>query len=220
MNIYIIKKKKNMRYVKTFENFNPSVNEGWLWGEGNIFSKIGQWYSGWRNKKAVEAAEATKRALEDPANLDKLAKIQAELEKLSPSDIEELKIKMENFNPDVAAANAPEGTEEEIKQLIQDSVNISKTKYGTKLYESRVQAINENAQSLGQRILKALGLAGKYIGIIIAAIIVIAAIGAVVAAVGSAIVAGVSAFVVYGSIVATLLTLAVGRVAYGAITDK
>ena len=209
-----------MRYVKTFENFNPSVNEGWLWGEGNIFSKIGQWYSGWRNKKAVEAAEATKRALEDPANLDKLAKIQAELEKLSPSDIEELKIKMENFNPDVAAANAPEGTEEEIKQLIQDSVNISKTKYGTKLYESRVQAINENAQSLGQRILKALGLAGKYIGIIIAAIIVIAAIGAVVAAVGSAIVAGVSAFVVYGSIVATLLTLAVGRVAYGAITDK
>ena len=209
-----------MKYVKTFENFNPSVNEGWLWGEGNIFSKIGQWYSGWRNKKAVEAAEATKRALEDPANLDKLAKIQAELEKLSPRDIEELKIKMENFNPDVAAANAPEGTEEEIKQLIQDSVNISKTKYGTKLYESRVQAINENAQSLGQRILKALGLAGKYIGIIIAAIIVIAAIGAVVAAVGSAIVAGVSAFVVYGSIVATLLTLAVGRVAYGAITDK
>ena len=209
-----------MKYVKTFENFNPSVNEGWLWGEGNIFSKIGQWYSGWRNKKAVEAAEATKRALEDPANLDKLAKIQAELEKLSPEDIEELKIKMENFNPDVAAANAPEGTEEEIKQLIQDSVNISKTKYGTKLYESRVQAINENAQSLGQRILKALGLAGKYIGIIIAAIIVIAAIGAVVAAVGSAIVAGASVFVVYGAIVATLLTLVVGRVAYGAITDK
>jgi hypothetical protein len=127
---------------------------------------------------------------------------------------------MENFNPDVAAANAPEGTEEEIKQLIQDSVNISKTKYGTKLYESRVQAINENAQSLGQRILKALGLAGKYIGIIIAAIILIAAIGSVVAVVGSAIVAGVSAFVVYGSIVATLLTLAVGRVAYGVITDK
>ena len=30
-----------MKYVKTFENFNPSVNEGWLWGEGNIFSKIG-----------------------------------------------------------------------------------------------------------------------------------------------------------------------------------
>jgi hypothetical protein len=209
-----------MKYVKTFENFNPSVNEGWLWGEGNIFSKIGKWYSGWKNKKAVEAAEATKRAVEDPANLDKLAKIQAELEKLSEKDIEELKIKMENFNPDVAAANAPEGTEEEIKQLIQDSVNISKTKYGTKLYESRVQAINENAQSLGQRILKALGLSGKFIAIIIAAIIAIAAIGAVVALVGSAIVAGMSAFVVYGSIVATLLTLLVGRVAYGVVTGK
>jgi hypothetical protein len=208
-----------MRYVKTFENFNP-VNEGFLWGEGNIFSKIGQWYSGWKNKKAVEAAEATKRALEDPANLDKFAKIQAELDKLSPRDIEELKPTLEGFNPDISASVAPEGTEEEIKQLIQDSVNISKTKYGTKLYESRVQAINENTQTLGQKILSWFKLNGKYLALIVAAIIFITVIGALITVVASAILAGAAALAVYASIVATLLTRAVGRVGYGAITGE
>ena len=33
-----------MKYIKTYENFNyDSTNEGWLWGEGNIWSKIGEW---------------------------------------------------------------------------------------------------------------------------------------------------------------------------------
>ena len=28
-----------MKYVKTFESFNyESTNEGWLWGEGNIWN--------------------------------------------------------------------------------------------------------------------------------------------------------------------------------------
>ena len=201
-----------MKYVKTFENFNPSVNEGWLWGEGNIFSKIGKWYSGWKNKKAAEMAEATKRIMEDPANKAKFAKVEEQLATLPKEDIEELKQKMENFNPDVAAANAPEGTEEELKELIQDSVNISRTKYGTPLYESRLTAINENAQTLGQKILKALGLAAKYIGIIIAIVVILVALGALIkiaaAAIGTAVAVGTAA------------TIGIGRVGVGLATGK
>jgi hypothetical protein len=216
-----------MKYVKTFENFNPSVNEGWLWGEGNIFSKIGKWYSGWKNKKAVEMAEATKRIMEDPANKAKFAKVEEQLASLPKEDIEELKLKMENFNPDVAAANAPEGTEEELKELIQDSVNISRTKYGTPLYESRLIAINENAQSLGQRILKAFGLAAKYIGIIIAIVTILVALGALIkiaagaVATAVAVGSGVSIFVAcWSAAVATAATIGCGRVGYGLATGK
>ena len=210
-----------MKYVKTFENFNPSVNEGWLWGEGNIFSKIGKWYSGWKNKKAAEMADATKRAMEDPATKAKFAKVQEQLAALPKEDIEELKQKMENFNPDVAAANAPEGTEEELKELIQDSVNISRTKYGTPLYESRLTAINENAQTLGQKILKALGLAAKYIGIIISIVIILVALGALIKVAAGAVAAavavgsGINIFVAcWSAAVATAATLGIGYVGY------
>ena len=216
-----------MKYVKTFENFNPSVNEGWLWGEGNIFSKIGKWYSGWKNKKAAEMADATKRIMEDPANKAKFAKLEEQLATLPKEDIEELKQKMENFNPDVAAAQAPEGTEEELKELIQDSVNISRTKYGTPLYESRLTAINENSQTLGQKILKALGLAAKYIGIIIGIVVILVALGALIkiaaAAIGTAVAvgSGISIFVAcWTAAVATGLTIACGRVGYGLATGK
>lgn len=40
-----------MKYIKTYENFNyDSTNEGWLWGEGNIWSKIGNKISEWVNE--------------------------------------------------------------------------------------------------------------------------------------------------------------------------
>jgi hypothetical protein len=40
-----------MKYIKTYENFNyDSTNEGWLWGEGNIWSKIGDKISEWLNQ--------------------------------------------------------------------------------------------------------------------------------------------------------------------------
>ena len=134
---------------------------------------------------------------------------------------------MENFNPDVAAAQAPEGTEEELKELIQDSVNISRTKYGTPLYESRLTAINENAQTLGQKILKALGLAAKYIGIIIAIVVILVALGALIkiaaAAIGTAVAvgSGISIFVAcWTSAVATAATIGIGRVGVGLATGK
>ena len=41
-----------MRYIKTFESFDHNItNEGWLWGEGSIWSKIGNWISNWKNEK-------------------------------------------------------------------------------------------------------------------------------------------------------------------------
>jgi len=216
-----------MRYVKTFENFNPSVNEGWLWGEGNIFSKIGKWYSGWKNEKAVKMAEATKKIMEDPANKDKFAKVEEEIAKLPEEDLQELKQKMETFNPDVAAANAPEGTEKELQELIQDSINISRTKYGTPLYESRLIAINENAQSLGQKILKAFGLAAKYLGIILAIIVVLLAIGALVKIAAGAIAFAAASggavnilVAIWSAAVATGVTIAAGRVGVGVVTGK
>lgn len=40
-----------MKYIKTYENFNYySTNEGWLWGEGNIWGQIGDKISEWVNK--------------------------------------------------------------------------------------------------------------------------------------------------------------------------
>jgi hypothetical protein len=217
-----------MKYVKTFESFNyNTTNEGWLWGEGNIFSKISKWYSGWKNKKAVEMAEATKKVVEDAANSGKFAKAQELINALPEGDLEELKQKMETFNPDTAAAQAPEGTEEELKELIQDSVSISRTKYGTPLYESRLIAINENAQTLGQKILKALGLAGKFLAIIVALVIVLVALGALIKiaagaiAVAAAAGTGFSIFVAcWSTAVATAATLLCGRVGYGAVTGK
>lgn len=210
-----------MRYVKTFENFNPSVNEGWLWGEGNIFSKISKWASGWKNKKAVEMAEATKKALEEPATKAKFVKVQEQIADLPQGDIKELQGTLENFNPDVAAKNAPAGTDKEIKELVQDSVNISRTKYGTPLYESRLIAINENAQTLGQKILKALGLAAKFLGIIISIVIILVAIGALIKIAAGAIAtaavvgSGVSIFVAcWSAAVATAATIGVGYVGY------
>lgn len=217
-----------MKYVKTFESFNyNTTNEGWLWGEGNIFSKISKWYSGWKNKKAVEMAEATKKVVEDAANSGKFAEAQKLINALPEGDLEELKQKMETFNPDTAAAQAPEGTEEELKELIQDSVSISRTKYGTPLYESRLIAINENAQTLGQKILKALGLAGKFLAIIVALVIVLVALGALIKiaagaiAVAAAAGTGFSIFVAcWSTAVATAATLLCGRVGYGAVTGK
>lgn len=217
-----------MKYVKTFESFNyNTTNEGWLWGEGNIFSKISKWYSGWKNKKAVEMAEATKKVVEDAANSGKFAKAQELINALPEGDLEELKQKMETFNPDTAAAQAPEGTEEELKELIQDSVSISRTKYGTPLYESRLIAINENAQTLGQKILKALGLAGKFLAIIVALVIVLVALGALIKiaagaiAVAAAAGTGFSIFVAcWSTAVATAATLLCGRVGYGIATGK
>jgi hypothetical protein len=203
-----------MRYVKTFENFNyDSTNEGWLWGEGNIFSKISSWYSKWKNKKAVEAAEATKKAVE--ANLNN-PKIQAVIEKLKsfkPEELDkELSPALEAYNPDTASPAAPKGTEEEIQQLVQDSVNISKTKYGTKLYESRVQAINENAESLGQKILSWFKLNGKYLALIVSAILAITAIATLATVVAGAFATGLVAVGIYGAIVCTLLSCLTGYV--------
>lgn len=216
-----------MKYVKTFESFNPSVNEGWLWGEGNIFSKIGKWYSGWKNRKAQEMAEATKKVMEDPANAAKFEPVIKKMQAMPEGDIEELKTKLENFNPDTAAAQAPEGTEEELKELIQDSINISRTKYGSPLYESRLVAINENAESLSQKILKALGLGLKFLGILLAIIIVLVALGALIkiaaGAIATAMVAGtgISIFVAcWSTAVATALTIGCGRVGYGLATGK
>jgi len=40
-----------MKYIKTYENFNyDSTNEGWLWGEGNIWGKIADKITEWVNE--------------------------------------------------------------------------------------------------------------------------------------------------------------------------
>jgi hypothetical protein len=95
------KKIKNMKYVKTFENFTYSpINE-----EEEIFKKIGEFFSGlynkvkekfksWKDSKKKEAAEKIANLLEknkdNPKVVEMTAKIQAEYEKLSESEKKQL----------------------------------------------------------------------------------------------------------------------------------
>ena len=75
-----------MKYIKTYENFKyQPTNEGWLWGEGSIWSKIGNWIRNWKDQQISEGANLFNEwAKENPKKIKELEeKIQPELDKLS-----------------------------------------------------------------------------------------------------------------------------------------
>ena len=80
-----------MKYVKTFESFNhESTNEGWLWGEGNIWKKSKDASVNWKNEKLKSVADKLAKAIDekkdDPEMQEVLEKIKIEAEKLPAED--------------------------------------------------------------------------------------------------------------------------------------
>lgn len=80
-----------MKYVKTFENFNyEQANEGWLWGEGNIWKKAKDAFLNWGNQKLKSIADKLAKAIDekkdDPEMQEALENVKREAEKLSEED--------------------------------------------------------------------------------------------------------------------------------------
>jgi hypothetical protein len=80
-----------MKYVKTFESFNyESTNEGWLWGEGNIWKKAKDAFVNWKNEKLKSVADKLAKAIDekkdDPEMQEALENVKREAEKLPAED--------------------------------------------------------------------------------------------------------------------------------------
>lgn len=154
-----------MRYIKTYESFNyNTTNEGWLWGEGSIWSKIGNWISSWKNEKMAEGAELFQKwAEKNPEKLEEMkTKLKPEFDKLSNEEQQELVTKLENYKGEEAPADVVEAAEE----LVKVEEKLTNCEKGTKVYESTSLILEEAELTLGRKILNWLGLSMKYIGII------------------------------------------------------
>ena len=154
-----------MRYIKTFESFDHNItNEGWLWGEGSIWSKMGNWISNWKNKKMAEGAEAFKVwAEKNPEKIEEMkAEAKPEFDKLSDEEKQELVTKLENYKGEEPPADVIEAAEEVAKV----EERLSNYKKGTRIYESHCMILEAAELSLGRRILKWLGLGMTYGGLI------------------------------------------------------
>lgn len=200
-----------MKYVKTFENFNyDSTNEGWLWGEGNIWSKIGNWISDWKDRKVAEGAEKFKNWAEK--NPEKIAEIQdkvkPEFDKLSDEQQQELINKLESYKGETPPADVVEAAEEVVKV----EEKLKKYKKGTKLYESNSLILENTELSLGRKILYWLGIGMIYLGVIVAAISAIIAVGGTLLMAAGAIavsstILGLSGAQIAGILVAGVVTI-------------
>ena len=154
-----------MRYIKTFESFDHNItNEGWLWGEGSIWSKMGNWISNWKNKKMAEGAEAFKVwAEKNPEKIEEMkAEAKPEFDKLSDEEKQELVTKLENYKGEEPPADVIEAAEEVAKV----EERLSNYKKGTRIYESHCMILEAAELSLGRKILKWLGLGMTYGGLI------------------------------------------------------
>lgn len=93
-------KRQNMKYIKAFESFDYSqTNEGWLFGEGSIFSKIINWYQGWKDQNLTKGAEKVKEYFRNnPHELEDLKlEITPELRGLSEGDRLKIISKLEGY---------------------------------------------------------------------------------------------------------------------------
>lgn len=154
-----------MRYIKTFESFDHNItNEGWLWGEGSIWSKMGNWISNWKNKKMAEGAEAFKVwAEKNPEKVEEMkSKLKPEFDKLSDEDKEELVSKLESYKGEEPPADVVEAAEEVAKV----EEKLKSCKEGSRIYESNSLILEKAELTLGKKILSWLGLSMRYIGII------------------------------------------------------
>lgn len=203
-----------MKHIKTFERFNyNSTNEGWLFGEGSILSKIGNWFKNWKDRKMAEGAAKVKEAFEK--NPDKLeeakSKIKSELEKLSEEDKKELTSKLESFNGQEPPANVLAAAEE-VSKVEEKLKNL---KNGTRIYESYSLILEKAEESLAKNIVLWLGFSMKLIGIISIAVSILLYIFGVLTAV-----VFVGPLVLLGAIIAGMLLIVGGTIVEYKVNGK
>ena len=89
-----------MKYVKNFENFNyDTTNENWLFGEGNIWSKMGNWIRDWKDRKLAEGARLTiEWAKNNPEKMEELkSEVKPMVDKISEEDKKKVLDTLQNF---------------------------------------------------------------------------------------------------------------------------
>jgi hypothetical protein len=89
-----------MKYVKNFENFNyDTTNENWLFGEGNIWSKMGNWIRNWKDRKLAEGARlAIEWAKNNPEKIEELkSEVKPMVDKISEEDKKKVLDTLQNF---------------------------------------------------------------------------------------------------------------------------
>ena len=165
------KKKKIMKYVKTFENFNyEPTNEGFLWGEGSIWSKLGSMWKNWKSKKMQEGAQKFEAAVQKNPKVKEYwdKNVQPVFDKLTSADVEALSAKTQSFKGDEPPADLSKSTEELVAVQAQKE-SLKGHKVGTKIYEAYsliLEEMEDKKASTAKRIVTWLGIGAQYTGAI------------------------------------------------------
>lgn len=160
-----------MKYVKTFENFNyEPTNEGFLWGEGSIWSKLGSMWKNWKSKKMQEGAQKFEGLIKNNPKVKEYwdKNVQPQFDKLTPEQVEELKNETESFKGDEPTADLIQSAEELVAVQAQKE-SLKGHKVGTKIYEAYsliLEEMEEKKSSLVKRIMNWCGIGAQYAGAI------------------------------------------------------
>ncbi len=156
-----------MRYVKTFENFNPT-NEGVFSWIGDKLKGAWNWFKGifanWKDTQLKEGAELFKRwSDENPEKLKELqTKAQAILDKVSEEEKKQFLEKAQSFKGDTPPADVVAAAEE----VLEVSEKLRNSKYGSRIYESYSIILEEAEEKLYRKICSWLGWGMWAIGIL------------------------------------------------------
>jgi hypothetical protein len=145
-----------MKYVKTFETFSydaeSELNEGLISWLKDVYGKVTEWFTKWRDKKAKEAAAKLAMAIEQKGNEPKVKaqakKISEAYKKLSPEEKKEFNdtISTESKVNELGKALEKSGAEKLIKECIEQIEN--GTLNESMLFENRA-IIGEVVKVLG-----------------------------------------------------------------------
>jgi len=160
-----------MKYVKTFENFNyEPTNEGLLWGEGSIWSKLGSMWKNWKSKKMQQGAKMFEEIIKKNPKLKEYwdKNVQPMFDKLNPKDVDDLSAKTQSFKGDEPPADLSQTAEELVKVQAQ-AESLRGHKVGTKIYEAYsliLEEIEDKKVSTAKRIMNWFGIGAQYTGVI------------------------------------------------------
>lgn len=160
-----------MKYVKTFENFNyEPTNEGLLWGEGSIWSKLGSMWKNWKSKKMQEGAQKFEAIVQKNPKVKEYwdKNVQPMFDKLNPADVDALSAKTQSFKGDEPPADLSQSVEELVEVQAQKE-SLRGHKVGTKIYEAYsliLEEMEDKKASLVKRIMTWCGIGAQYTGFI------------------------------------------------------
>ena len=160
-----------MKYVKTFENFNyEPTNEGLLWGEGSIWSKLGSMWKNWKSKKMQEGAQKFEAIVQKNPKVKEYwdKNVQPVFDKLNPADVDALSAKTQSFKGDEPPADLSQSAEE-LVEVQAKTESLKGHKVGTKIYEAYsliLEEMEDKKASTAKRIMNWFGIGAQYTGCI------------------------------------------------------